>query len=100
MSLFIGLADGDTLASTQVTVRVQGPIGSVLELLSMACPCRASRVGMQLSMPEQGIEMWDYVGVDAEARGPTRLGGARELATGGGSPNVAITLVARPARLT
>jgi uncharacterized repeat protein (TIGR01451 family) len=94
--LFIGLADGDTLASTQVTVRVQGPIGSVLELRVNGLLVPASRVGMRVSMPEQGIEMWDYVGVTLRP-GPNRLE-ARELATGGGSPNVAITLVA-PDRL-
>ena len=61
---FVGHSDLDTMRSTQVAVRVKGPIGTVLTLRVNGERLSEARVGLRLTVPETGVEAWEYVGVD------------------------------------
>lgn len=60
---FVGLADFDTVASTQVPIVVKGRHGSPLLLRVNGVLLPESRVGRRHSVPRQGLEVWEYVGV-------------------------------------
>jgi uncharacterized repeat protein (TIGR01451 family) len=64
---FVDLANGDTLATSQISVRVQGPAGPELELRVNGLLVPASRVGLRVASPELGVQAWEYVGVQLEA---------------------------------
>jgi len=63
---FIGLADMDTVASTQVTVRVKGAIGTPLRLRLNGQRVPESRVGRRVTAAAAGLEAWEYVGLTLE----------------------------------
>ena len=60
---FIGLADLDTVAGTQVTVRVKGAPGSALALRVNGKLVPLARVGRRAVAASLGIEAWEYVGI-------------------------------------
>lgn len=60
---FVGLADYDTVASTQVPVVVKGRHGTRLLLRVNGTLLPETRVGRRHSVPRQGLEVWEYVGV-------------------------------------
>ena len=60
---FIGLADMDTLASAQLTVRVKGPLGTPLRLRLNGERVPESRIGRRVSASTAKLEAWEYVGI-------------------------------------
>lgn len=60
---FLGLADGDTLPSDQVTVRVAGRAAFTLELRVNGDVVPLARVGRRSIRADVGLQIWDYVGV-------------------------------------
>ncbi len=60
---FVGLADLDTVAYAQVPVLVKGRHGTRLVLRVNGKVLPDSRVGRRVSVPRQGLEVWEYVGV-------------------------------------
>lgn len=60
---FVGIADFDTAGSSQLAIRVKGPIGTVLSLRVNGERVSESRVGMRVTSPESGVEIWEYVGI-------------------------------------
>jgi len=60
---FVGHADLDTVSVPQAAVRVKGPIGTVLALRVNGERISESRVGLRVTVPETGVEAWEYVGV-------------------------------------
>jgi uncharacterized repeat protein (TIGR01451 family) len=63
---FVDLADDDTLAADQATVRVKGAAGAVLELRVDDMVVPESRVGRRVTLADRGVEAWEYVGVTLE----------------------------------
>ena len=61
---FVGLADLDTVATTQLAVRVKGRLGTPLALRVNGARVPESRVGRRVSAPRTGLEAWEYVGVE------------------------------------
>ncbi len=61
---FLGLADLDTVAVTQIAVRVKGGAGSQLELYVNGELEPASRVAQRVIAPESGTEALEFLGVD------------------------------------
>lgn len=60
---FVGFADLDTVAGSQVPVVVKGRFGTPLLLRVNGVVLPDSRVGRRFSVPRQGLEVWEYVGV-------------------------------------
>jgi uncharacterized repeat protein (TIGR01451 family) len=60
---FVGLADLDTVSSTQVNVRVKGRRGTTLLLRVNGERVPESRVGRRVTAPTAELEAWEYVGV-------------------------------------
>jgi uncharacterized repeat protein (TIGR01451 family) len=60
---FVGLADLDTVLVTQMPIIVKGAHGTRLLLRVNGVMLPESRVGRRLSVPRQGLEVWEYVGV-------------------------------------
>lgn len=60
---FVGLADQDTVATTQIPVVVKGRHGTRLLLRVNGELLPETRVGRRHSVPRQGLEVWEYVGV-------------------------------------
>ncbi|MCC6414647.1 MAG: DUF11 domain-containing protein [Opitutaceae bacterium] len=69
---FIDLADGDTVAGQQITVRVKGPLGSNLKLSLNGQPVSATRVGTRVVDPIRQVEALEFIGLDLQP-GPNRL---------------------------
>src|SRR5262249_46510319 len=86
---FVGLADLDTLASNQLTVRVKGAIGAPLLLRLNGQRVPESRVGRRVTASPIGLEAWEYVGLTLEP-GVNRL----ELSTPRSAGRVAVRVVA------
>ncbi|HEY6101311.1 MAG TPA: hypothetical protein VIW03_17875, partial [Anaeromyxobacter sp.] len=61
---FVGLADLDTVATTQIAVRVKGRMGTPLALRANGVRVPESRVGRRVSAASSGLEAWEYVGVE------------------------------------
>ncbi len=61
---FLGLADLDTVAVTQIAVRVKGGAGTHLELFVNGRLEPDTRVARRVIAPEAGIEAREYLGVD------------------------------------
>lgn len=60
---FVGLADLDTVTSSQINVRVKGQLGTPLVLRLNGQRVPESRVGRRVTAPTLGLEAWEYVGV-------------------------------------
>lgn len=60
---FIGLKNGDTLASQQLNVRVKGAEGSALRLTVNGVAIEERRVGKKSTLPSKRITAWEYIGV-------------------------------------
>ncbi|MGE0357272.1 MAG: SdrD B-like domain-containing protein [Burkholderiales bacterium] len=60
---FIGLADGDTLAYAQATIRVKGSAGSTFKLSVNGVEVPQSRVGKRATLAEKQVQAWEYIGV-------------------------------------
>lgn len=60
---FIGLADRDTVGSTQIAVRVKGRAGTRLALRVNGQAIPESRVGRRVTAAAAGLEAWEYLGV-------------------------------------
>jgi uncharacterized repeat protein (TIGR01451 family) len=61
---FVGLADLDTVATTQIAVRVKGRLGTPLALRVNGVRVPESRVGRRVSAARAGLEAWEYVGIE------------------------------------
>ena len=60
---FVGLADLDTVTTSQVNVRVKGRLGTALVLRLNGERVPESRVGRRVTAATAGLEAWEYVGV-------------------------------------
>jgi len=60
---FVGLADLDTVAYRQMPIVVKGRHGTRLVLRVNGEVLPETRVGRRVSVPRQGLEVWEYVGV-------------------------------------
>ncbi len=60
---FVGFADLDTVAGSQVPVVVKGRLGTPLLLRVNGTVLPESRVGRRFAVPRQGLEVWEYIGV-------------------------------------
>ncbi|MEQ1832023.1 MAG: hypothetical protein ABL977_03125, partial [Candidatus Eisenbacteria bacterium] len=60
---FVGLADLDTVASSQINVRVKGRLGTALVLRLNGERVPESRVGRRVTAATAGLEAWEYIGV-------------------------------------
>ena len=60
---FVGLADMDTLAGTQIRVRVKGPAGTPLQLRLNGERVPESRIGRRVRSSVSSLEAWEYVGI-------------------------------------
>ena len=60
---FVGLADLDTVASSQVNVRVKGRLGTALQLRLNGERVPESRVGRRVTAATAGLEAWEYIGI-------------------------------------
>ncbi len=63
---FIGLKDGDTVASQTVNVRVKGPAGTTLRLTVNGKTLAEQRVGKKAQLPAVSLEAWEYIGVQLQ----------------------------------
>jgi uncharacterized repeat protein (TIGR01451 family) len=61
---FIGLADGQALASTQPTIRVKGAAGATFALTVNGKPVADQRVGKRAVLAEKQVQGWEFVGVE------------------------------------
>jgi len=61
---FLGLKDGDTLASRQTTVRIKGPLGSAFSLLLNDRPVPASQVGTRAVDVGRQLEALEFFGLE------------------------------------
>jgi uncharacterized repeat protein (TIGR01451 family) len=94
---FLAIQDGDTLGSSQTSVRVKGLQGLKFELLVNGQPVPESRVGRRVTVTNSGIEAWEYVGVRLQP-GLNRLAVA-QLAPNGTRLEAAEVTVIAPDRL-
>ena len=60
---FVGLADLDTVTSSQITVRVKGRLGTPLVLRLNGQRVSESRVGRRVTAATLGLEAWEYIGI-------------------------------------
>ena len=60
---FVGIADGDTLAFAQATVRVKGTAGSTLHLAVNGEEVSDKHVGKRSTLAEKQVQAWEYIGV-------------------------------------
>jgi uncharacterized repeat protein (TIGR01451 family) len=60
---FVGLADMDTLAGTQIRVRVKGPAGTPLQLRLNGERVPESRIGRRVRSSVSSLEAREYVGI-------------------------------------
>jgi len=60
---FIGLKDGDTVASQSINVRVKGEANVALRLTVNGVAIDASRVGKKTQLLAKKIGAWEYIGV-------------------------------------
>jgi uncharacterized repeat protein (TIGR01451 family) len=90
---FIGLADGDTVPSDHISVRVKGEPDVPLELWVNGEPVPASRVGRRVQLPDGEVEGWEYVGLGLKP-GLNRLEVSQRGNCGDEHGRAAITLVA------
>lgn len=60
---FVGLNDGDTLASQQINVIVKGPADAKLRLSVNGEVVPERRVGKKASLAARNITAWEYIGV-------------------------------------
>ncbi|WP_409052578.1 OmpA family protein [Variovorax sp. GrIS 2.14] len=60
---FIGLKDGDTVASQSLNVRVKGEAALSLRLTVNGIAIDASRVGKKTQLASRKIGAWEYIGV-------------------------------------
>lgn len=61
---FIGLRDGQVLASDQTRVRVKGPLGATFELRVNEQPVPLGQVGKKSSLEKTATVAWEYIGVN------------------------------------
>jgi uncharacterized repeat protein (TIGR01451 family) len=94
---FLAIHDGDTLASSQTSVRVKGLQGLSFELRVNGEVVPESRVGRRVTVTNAGIEAWEYVGVRLRP-GMNRLDVAQLDPHGSRLENAELTVVA-PDRL-
>ena len=90
---FLGLANGDTVPSDHISVRVKGEPDVPLELWVNGEPVPANRVGRRVQLPDGELEAWEYVGVELEP-GLNRLEVAQRGNCGDQHGRASITLVA------
>ena len=60
---FIGLKDGDTVASQSLNVRVKGELALSLRLTVNGVAADGSRVGKKTQLASKKISAWEYIGV-------------------------------------
>ena len=60
---FIGLKDGDTVATQSINVRVKGPAGTTLALQVNGQAIDERRVGKKATLPGASLAAWEYIGV-------------------------------------
>src|SRR5688572_3142238 len=60
---FVDFAATDTVGLNQVVVRVKGALGTAFSLTVDDVVIPVTRVGKKVSLPETGVEAWEYVGV-------------------------------------
>ncbi|MCL2463467.1 MAG: DUF11 domain-containing protein [Micrococcales bacterium] len=60
---FIGLKDGDTVATQSINVRVKGPAGVTLALRVNGQAIDERRVGKKATLPSAALGAWEYIGV-------------------------------------
>lgn len=60
---FMDLKDGDTLAGTDLTVRLQGRDGAAFRLLANDTEVPDSRIGQKARMPTRQVQAWEYVAI-------------------------------------
>ena len=60
---FIDLKDNDTLASSQLSIRVKGVAGAALQLSVNGEVQDANRIGQKVVMSSTGVEAWEYIAV-------------------------------------
>ena len=90
---FVGLAEGDTLPTDRVTVRVKGETDVPFQLWVNGDPVSPSRVGRRLQLPDGELEAWEYVGV-AMKPGLNRIEVAQHGACGEEHGRAALQLLA------
>jgi len=61
---FIGLKDGDTLPSPQITVRIKGKAGAKLGLLLNSRPVPERSIGKTVEQIESGIQAVEYIAIN------------------------------------
>ena len=61
---FIGLKNGDTVASRQIGVRLKGPLGAKLTLLLNGAPVAPDRLGKRVVDPIHQLEALEFYSID------------------------------------
>lgn len=69
---FVGLEDGQAVASTQPPIRVKGAAGATFELTVNGKAVAASHVGKRAILAEKKVQAWEFFGVDLN-EGDNRL---------------------------
>ncbi len=69
---FLDLKDGETLPTSQASIRVKGFAGSPFALTVNGKEIPESRVGTKAVLTEKQVEAWEYIGVNL-APGPNQL---------------------------
>jgi uncharacterized repeat protein (TIGR01451 family) len=90
---FVGLADGDTLAFAQATVRVKGTAGSTFRLTVNGVEVDAKHVGKRATLAQKQVQAWEYIGVPLAA-GKNVLEASQVDGFGNPRGSVKITVVA------
>ncbi len=60
---FLDLKDGDTLAGTDISVRIMGRDGAVFRLFVEDEEVSTGRVGQKARMPTRQVQAWEYVAI-------------------------------------
>lgn len=60
---FVGVVEGDTVASATTNIRVKGPAAGALSLSVNGTAIDEKRVGKKLTLPSTGVAAWEYVGI-------------------------------------
>lgn len=64
---FVGIGEGDRLATTQATIRVKGTAGATLRLRVNGEEVDEKRVGKRAVLQEKQVQAWEYFGIELKA---------------------------------
>jgi uncharacterized repeat protein (TIGR01451 family) len=64
---FVDFKNGDTLAFDQANVRIKGGLESKLTLKLNGDEIDSSRIGSKVTLPENKVSVWEYIGVRFKA---------------------------------